>query len=891
MRTWRRFRNLFRGNPSAARAPVGDTPLAGIWRDLRYTARQLRRSPSFTATAVVTLALGIGATTAIFTLIEQVMLRSLAVAQPDHLWRIGDSDSCCFSSGYTQGKGNGDFLPQNNWNFFSWEAYNHLRSNTPAFENLAAFQVGEYNAYLVVRPAGSSTPVEMRNGEYVSGNFFETFGISPWRGRLFTDADDREGAPPVAVMSFRIWRAKYGSDPSVAGATYEINGHLFTVVGVAPPGFFGAKIDTGNMPDFWLTLATEPLMAGATSRLKNPRLAWLDLIGRVRPGTNPQSLEAKLNVELHQWLRSHAPDMTSEEKALLDKQTLRLTPGGAGVSPMREKYKSALWLLLLAAACVLLVACANIANLLLARGLKDRPQTALRAALGAPRARLVRKALGESLSLAVIGGAGGIALAYAGARLILHLAFGHPDTWDTWVPVDATPSSPVLLFALAVSVITGLIFGIAPAWMTSHAEPIEAIRGHAEGVNRGVAGSAWAQKMLVIVQAAVSLVLLSAAAMLGQSLRNLEQQNFGFDSQGRYLVSISPKISNYKQEQLVPLVRDIEDQLRLIPGVHKVGSVVAAPQTSWVWPHDIRVEGKPEPGPEDDVSSGWTRVTPGFLDTLGDRILMGRPITDEDTATTAPVAVVNEAFAKRFFGRENPIGQHFGPAPRNNAGMYEIVGVLSDVDFGNGRQPMYFLPEAQSTNLVDREAEEREVLSHYLGNVLIWAPGNPAGLQAEVKKTLANAAPNLVVYGIQPYQEVVRAKFAQQNMIASLTWLFGAVGLLLAAVGLYGVTSYGVEQRTSEIGVRMALGADRGNVVGMVLGTAFWQVGIGVALGIPAAIAAGWAIASQLFGVDPWNPAMLGFATVLLVLTALLAAAIPARRAAAVDPMRALRTE
>jgi ABC-type antimicrobial peptide transport system permease subunit len=223
--------------------------------------------------------------------------------------------------------------------------------------------------------------------------------------------------------------------------------------------------------------------------------------------------------------------------------------------------------------------------------------------------------------------------------------------------------------------------------------------------------------------------------------------------------------------------------------------------------------------------------------------------------------------------------------------MYEIVGVLSDVDFGNGRQPMYFLPEAQSTYLVDREAEEREVLSHYLGNVLIWAPGNPAGLQAEVKKTLANAAPNLVVYGIQPYHEVVRAKFAQQNMIASLTWLFGAVGLLLAAVGLYGVTSYGVEQRTSEIGVRMALGADRGNVVGMVLGTAFWQVGIGVALGIPAAIAAGWAIASQLFGVDPWNPAMLGFATVLLVLTALLAAAIPARRAAAVDPMRALRTE
>jgi predicted permease len=862
-----------------------------IW-DLRYALRMLRKSPGFTAVAVLTLALGIGATTAIFTLIQQVMLRSLAVARPDQLWRIGDSDRCCFSNGYTQALGHS--VPQNDWNFFSWEAYKHFRANTPAFENLAAFQPGQYNAYLAVRPAGSSTPVQMRNGEYVSGNFFETFGISAWRGRLFTDADDREGAPPVAVMSFRIWREKYGSDPSVAGATYEINGHLFTVVGVAAPSFLGAKIDSGgNMPDFWLPLTTEPLLAGATSRLKNPRLAWLDLIGRVRLQTNPQNLETHLNVELHQWLASHVPDMNSQEKALLEKQTLHLTPGGAGVSPMREEYKDGLQLLLLAALCVLLVACANVANLMLARGLKDRQQMGIRVTLGAPRSRLVRKALIESLGLAVIGGAAGITVAYAGARLILHLAFAGPDTWDTWVPVDATPSSPVLLFALAISVITGLIFGIAPAWMTSRAEPLEAIRGprHPDRVNRGVFGSAWAQKTLVIVQAAVSLVLLSAAAMLGQSLRNLEQQNFGFDSDGRYLVSINPKISNYRQEQLVPLFREIEDQLRLIPGIERVGSVVAAPRTSWVWPHDIRVEGKPEPGPQDDDVSGWTRVTPGFFETLGERMVMGRPITDEDNASTRPVAVVNEAFAKRFFGSENPIGQHFGPAPRKNAGMYEIVGVASDVNFGNGPPPMYFLPEAQSTYLLDREAEEREVLSHYLANVLIWAPGNPADLQVQVKKTLANAAPNLVVNSIQPYREVVRASLAQQRMIASLTWLFGTVGLVLAAVGLYGVTAYGVEQRTNEIGVRMAVGADRGSVVLMVLREAFWQVGIGLALGIPAAIGAGYVIASRLFGVRPWDPMMLSLATLLLGVAALIAAAIPARRATLVEPMVSLRHE
>jgi predicted permease len=853
--------------------------------------RQLRRSPGFTVTAILTLALGIGATTAIFTLVQQVMLRSLPVARPDQLWHVGDSDHCCFSNGYTQGGGR--FQPENHWIFFSWEAYKYLRANTPAFENLAAFQPGQYNAYLAVRPASSSTAVEMRNGEYVSGNFFETFGISAWRGRLFTDADDREGAPSVAVMSFRIWREKYGSDASIAGKTYEINGHPFVIVGVAAPTFFGAKLDSGgNMPDLWLPLTAEPMIAGTASRLKNPRLAWLALIGRVRSGTDPRILEAQLQVELHQWLTSHAPDMNSKEKALLQKQTLRLTPGGAGVSPMRDEYKGGLLLLLLAAACVLLVACANVASLMLARGLKDRRQTAIRVTLGAPRSRLVRKALIDSLALALIGGVAGIPVAYVGARLILYLAFTGPHTLDNWAPVDATPSSLVLLFALAISVAAGVIFGIAPAWTTSHAEPIKAIRGTSgrEGFSRG-AESDWARKMLVVMQAAISLVLVSMAAMLGQSLRNLGQQNFGFDSDGKYLVSIDPKISSYKPEQLVPLFREVEGQLRLIPGVQRVGSIVAAPLTSWVWQHDILVEGKAEPSPQADVSAGWTRVTPGFFEALGDRMLMGRPITDEDTANTRPVAVVNEAFAKKFFGRENPIGQHFGPAPGKNAGMYEIVGVASDIDFGNGLQPMYFLPEAQSTYLLDAEAEEREVQSHYLGSVLICAPANPTDLQSQVKKTLTNAVPSLVVNSIQPYRDVVYANFAQQRMIASLTWLFGAIGLALAAVGLYGVTAYGVEQRTSEIGVRMALGANRRSVVAMVLREAFGQVGIGLALGIPAAIGAGHLIANQLFGVMPWDPLMLSAATLLLLIAALIAAVIPAKRAASIDPMQALRSE
>jgi predicted permease len=728
--------------------------------------------------------------------------------------------------------------------------------------------------------------VATANGEYVSGNFFDTFGISAWRGRLLTDADDREVAPPVAVMSFHIWQVKYGSDPSVVGATYDLNGHPFTLIGIAPPGFFGAKIADSDMPDIWLPLTTEPLIAGATSRLRNPRLAWLELIGRVRPGTNRKTLEAQLQVELHQWLASHVPDMTSQEKTLREKQTLHLTPGSAGVSLMRENYKEALWLLLLAAACVLLVACANIASLLLARSLKDRHQTALRAALGASRARLVRKALTESLSLSVLGGAAGIAVAYAGARLILHLVI---TGRDTWVPVNPAPSAPVLLFALGISVITGVAFGIAPAWMASLADPIEALRGVNRAVagSRGVMGTAAAQKTLVIVQAAVSVVLLSAASMLGQSLRNMEHHNFGFDSDGRYVVSIDPRISGYRQEQLVPRLREIEDQLKSIPGLRMVGGVLEAPLNGWVWPHDIRVEGKTE----EEGSSGWTRITPGFFETLGDKIVMGRPISEEDNAGRRPVAVVNEAFAKRFFSKENPIGQHFGPVPAKNAGMYEIVGVASDVDFGAGLEPIYFLPEAQSTKFDEPESEEREVSSHYLYNVVIWAPGKPPGLELLVKSALANVDPDLVVHGVQSYSEIIHADFAQQNMIASLTWLFGAIGLVLGAVGLYGVTTYGLEHRTREIGVRMAVGADRSSVIAMVLCEAFTQVGIGLALGIPAAIGAGQLIASQLFGVRPWNPLLLLGATLLLVLAALIAAVIPARRAASMDPMVALRNE
>ena len=852
--------------------------------DLKEALRRLRKAPGFTATAVITLALGIGATTAIFTLVHQVMLKSLPVTKPEELWRVGDKVRCCNWGGYTQDN-------DGNFSLFSYEAYKHFRENTPEFADLAALQAG--NAPLGVRRAGSQGPIDSRNGQYVSGNFFRTFGVNPWIGRLMTDADDQPGAPPVAVMSYRIWSDKYGSDPSVVGDSYQINGHFFTVIGVAPPGFYGAKLASWGMPDIWLPTNTEPLLGAEAQRLKRPNSNWLDIIGRVHPGVNPKSLEARLRVELQSWLASHEPDMEPGEKQTWRQQTLNLIPGGAGTAAMRSQYEDGLKLLLIAAGCVLLVACGNLANLMLARGLKERSQTSLRVALGASRIRLVRKALVESTLLAVIGGVLGIGIAYGGSKLILYLAFYNSGGQTNYIPVDASPSWPVLLFTLAVSAGAGILFGIAPAWMTSHVDPVEAMRGSNRSV-RG--GSSIAQKSLVIAQAAMSLVLLSAAALLAQSLRNLERQNFGFETADRYLVSINPTLGGYKPEQMEQFYRRIDERLLRVPGVRMVAPVLYAPMSGDSWNEGIRIAGRPEPGPRDDTGAGWARVMPGFFETIGAKIAQGRFIEEQDTATTRPIAVVNEAFVRRFFKDQNPIGQHFGMNRIQYANTFEIVGVVRDIRYmtwgmKDPIRPMFWLSETQSVKYDDPQFTTFDLFSHFLYNIVIWAPGDPPGIEAEVRKALASIEPDLVVYSVNPYSKILAGAFRQQNMIATLTMLFGALGLVLAAVGLYGVMAYTVEQRTREIGVRIALGADRSNVVRMVLRGAFFQIGIGLGLGIPLSVVAGWLMTNQLFGVSPWDPRMCAIATLLLCAAALLASWIPAVRAASVDPIVALRAE
>ena len=853
--------------------------MGNLFQDLRYAVRQLRKSPGFAITAVVTLALGIGATTAIFTLVHAVLLRSLPVAKPQELYRIGDKVHCCVWGGYTQDE---------EFSIFSDDLYHKFRDNTPAFEDLAAFQGGSLG--LGVRRMGSSQPAETRNGQFVSGNFFRTFGVSPWIGRLFNESDDRDDAPPVAVMSYRVWQTKYGMDPSVLGAAFQINGKAFTVVGIAAPSFFGADLRGWAIPEFWMPLSAEPLLDGETARLKSPNQNWLDIIGRVRPGTDPKALEAQLRLELRQWQTSHASDMSPQDKEYLPKQSLHLSPGGAGVTDMREQYHEGLRLLLVAAGCVLLIACANLANLLLARGLRNRQQTSVRVALGASRARLVKKALVESILLGLLGGAAGLAVAYCGSSLILRLAFSGPNSY---VPIEAAPSLPVLLFALAVSVLTGVCFGIAPAWLTSHAEPVEALRG----ANRSIGHKTqWPQKALVVTQATVSLILLSAAAMLALSLRNLEHQKFGFETKDHYLISIDPKLAGYRPDQLDLLYRRVLERFQRIPGVHSVAGATYAPMSGDSWNEGIRVQGKPEPHSGEDTGATWTRVTPGFFATVGNPILKGRPITEQDTATTPQVAVINEAFAKKFFKGEDTIGKHFGMNEMNHAGDFQVVGVAADMRYltYNLKDPnraMFFLAVNQYTHFEKPEENAGQIWSHYLYNLVLWVPGKPANLETQVRHALTEIDPNLPLLDFASYEVTLHRDFGQQDLIAKLTLLFGALALVLAAIGLYGVTAYNVEQRTNEIGIRMALGANRKSVLAMVLQTALVQVGFGLAIGVPAAIGAGRLISNQLYAVKPYDPAIFALATLALGAATLTAALIPAQRAANVNPTDALRRE
>jgi predicted permease len=840
--------------------------------DARYALRQFANAPGFTATAVLTLALGIGATTAIFTLVHAVLLKSLPVAKPSELVRIGDREDCCVSGGL-----------RDDWSLFSYDKYRTFRDGTPGFVELAALQAG--NDLVGVRRIGSNQPAESQRSEYVSGNYFSMFGIGPYVGRVLTPQDDREGAEPVAVMSYRTWRQKYGLDPSIVGASFTINGQPFTVVGITPPGFFGDRLQ--YTPAFWIPLANEPLINGSSSILDFPQQDWLDVIGRITPGADVKSIEAHMQVELQQWLLSPVAKLQPGERDLVAKQTLHLSPGGAGVQMMRDEYQAGLHLLMGVSGFVLLIACANVANLMLVRATTRKQQTSIRAALGAPRARQVGQVLTESTLLALLGGAAGIGLAFAGTRLLLQLAFQKNE-----VAIHATPSLPVLAFTFFIALLTGILFGIAPAWMTATANPADALRGANRSTGQSVG---WTQRSLVVAQAALSLVLLCAAGLLIQSLRNMQRQDFGFATVNRYILHIDPQMAGYKPAQLAAFYRQLHDTLAAIPGVNRVSFSLYSPMEGDNWSETVYLEGQAPPPPDTDQNdASWVRVSDGYFETVGTKVLQGRAITDQDTATSQRVAVVNQSFVKKFFKDESPIGKHFGDLGAKYAGNFEIVGVTEDTQYRQPTRkipPMFFLSALQSVTYDEPRLATFEDRSHYLNAIELKTQGTVPGFEPQVRRALAQVNPDLAVIDFVSFAEQVQENFSQQAMIAKLTSLFGLLALLLASVGLYGVTAYSVERRTSEIGIRMALGADRLNVLKLVLRGAFLQIGIGLAIGIPATILGGRAMATQLFGVKPYDPSILLLTTAVLSFAALVAAVVPARRAATLDPMRALRTE
>jgi predicted permease len=844
-------------------------------QDISYAFRQMRLSPVFTLTAMLTLALGIGATTAIFSLIYSVMLKSLPVVDPSSLYRVGAGTDCCVEGG-----------PQDEWGLYSYPLYLRLKTEAPEFEQMAAFQAA--GAQFSVRRGERDNIAKPLRGEFVSGNYFNTFGIQAFAGRAIAPSDDQASAPPVAMLSYRAWQQQYNSDPSVVGSTFIVSGHPFTIAGIAPPGFFGETLRS-NPPELWLPLQQEPLVNAQNSLLKQSISGWLRIIGRLKPGASIDGVGPRLTGVLRQW-QVHDSGWPAEFMPIivqsLPRQRIQIVPGGSGVETMKADYGDSLHILLTVCCLVLLIACANIANLLLARGAARRSQTSVRLALGASRKRLIQQSFTESVVLSVLGGVAGVAVAYLGVRLVVALAFHSAQ----FVPIDAKPSLPVLAFAFALSLLTGVLFGTAPAWFTSHGNPVEALRG----ANRSTRDSATLpQKVLVVVQATLSIVLLAGAGLLTRSLRNLEHQSFGFETDHRISIVMNEPPASYTDGQLDALYRELQSRLARIPGVQRVGLALYTPYID-NWGEAIVPQGHGVPQLDDKSNASWDRVSPGYLETMGQPILRGRTISEEDATTTRGVAVVNEAFAKQFFPGQDAIGKHFGLDLPEYSTAFEIVGISRDAKYmspSRPAHPMMFAPLAQHLTYNQPVMALVEHHSHYITGAVLELRGNVDGLEAMVRKAFSEVDPNLTIISMQPMQQQVDSNFDQQRAVAQMTGLFGILALVLAAVGLYGVTAYTVERRTSEIGVRMALGADRSNVVRLVLRGAFRQVLIGLALGIPISIACGHLMAAQLYQVKSWDPLVLAGSIAALGFCALVASVIPAQRAASINPVQALRTE
>jgi macrolide transport system ATP-binding/permease protein len=835
--------------------------LEDFFKDVRFAVRQLRRAPGFTAVAVISLALGIGANTAIFTLIDAVLLKSLPVRDPGGLVLLGPARSAGVVA-----RQSGSF------SLYSYDLYKHLR-DTNVLDALCAF--GSEGANVSVRRAGSSA-AQPAGIKLVSGNYFQVLGVSASLGRTIAPSDDSPSAPLVAVVSYRYWKDKLNGNGSAIGSTVDLNGVPVAIAGVASPGFYGETIQP-DPPDFWLPISANSQLYPERSATDNPDAHWLYLMGRLRPNLSAAQAQAHLTATLQNWLLTReGSTISAERRRDISKSYIELTPGGGGIPRMQRNYSQTLRLLLGISAAVLLIACANIANLLLARGAARRAETSMRLALGATPGRLVRQSLTESLTLALAGGVLGLMAASAGTKVLLALAFRGTD----YIPIRAAPDARVLAFTFALSCGAAIVFGLLPAIRT-RSGIASTIRKFHRRFRLG--------KALIVGEVALSLVVLAGAGAFARSLANLTGQQFGFEREHVLVVNVDPGLAGYRYSQLGPLYRQMYSRLNSLPGVKSASFSFSSPFNECCWAFSIAVEGY-TPKPKENMVALLNRVSPHYFETLGTRVLLGRTFDEHDTPASRHVAVVTEAFVQRYWPNENPIGRRFGIGEGNDL---EIVGVVANAKYNSPREeplPMAFLPllqvkpgKAASINYAYQ--------SNFINTIEIRAIGNPTAIAGEVRQALAEIDRGLPVLRVDTLSGHVDRMLNQDNVIADLAGFFALLALVLTCVGLYGLMAYMVQRRTSEIGLRMALGAQRGAVIAMIIREALAQGLAGILIGIPAAFAAMRLIANQLYGVSPTDPKNSAAAALVLILCIAIAGYLPARRASRIDPMRALRHE
>jgi predicted permease len=825
-------------------------------RDIRHAIRSLRQAPGFVLVVVITLGLGIGANTAIFSLMDQVLLRPLPVHDPSALVLLD-------GPGAFQGR-------TVNLATFSYPMYVDFRDRNEVFSGVLA----RFPLSTTVVWHGAS---ERANGELVSGNYFDVLGVRPALGRVLNAADDRvPGAHPIAVLSYGYWQRRFGGDPLVLNQTITVNGHPLTIVGVSARGFAGVQV--GQAADVMLPLMMKAQMTPTWNDLDNRRSRWVTVMARLKPGVSRTAAEAAMNVIYRQINEQEVKDIPNNSenfrKRFVSKH-LDVLPGHRGLSDLRREFSTPLIVLMSMVGVVLLIACANVANLLLARTTARQKEIALRLALGAGRARIIRQQLVESGLLAFAGTVVGLLLAWWTGGLLLAALPGDPAARN----LSAEPDLRVTGFAIGTGVLTALLFGIVPAIHATRAGVIAALKEESGSVAGG-GRQARLRRVLVISQVALSMLLLAGAGLFARSLYNLKWLDPGFRVDDLFVFSVDPSLSGYEGGRLTTLYRRMQEELAAVPGVRSVSMSEVGTLAGDNWSQTVRVDGY-ESKEGEDLNPSVDGVGPRYFETMGIPLVSGREFTERDVIGAPKVAIINETMAKYFFGSSNPIGRRFGFG-RGKPTDIEIVGVAKDVRSVELRDqpPRYvYIPYAQDDSVTQ--------LTYYVRA----ARDDGGAIAAGIRQSVRRLDPNLPIFNMKTMAVQIDESLFVERMVAVLSVAFGALATLLAAIGLYGVMSYAVARRTREIGIRMALGAERGRVLWLVLREVAAMALAGIVGGLAAALWLTRQVQSQLYGLSPNDPLTLGIAMGLLAAVAIASGYIPARRATTIDPMIALKQQ